>query len=210
MRTRQPLPSFYRKIHDEVMRACNTGSLSCSHSLVPFMPQISGDDVHALPSAIRLLLRRLLFIDPPWTENGVSWGSTEEIQQESAFLNVPDSISCRWSCPCGPQYFPYRGGVPGENNCRESLFALRSNPDHCGISGILAQFRDCCEAADLYTRIGNRMYSLGDHRPPSPGARIDRCFLFPRHLQSVSLACLPAQLFCLVDLAFYVRGSCID
>lgn len=111
--------TFFRKIHDEVKHACETKSLVCSHSVIPFMPQLNRDQFGALPTVLGQLLRRLLFIDAPWTENGASWGSIDAIQQDAGFLNVLN-------------YLPAAGVAPSSSNistialsCRVKTLVIR-------------------------------------------------------------------------------------
>lgn len=80
--------SFYRRIHDEIERACKTGTLTCSRSPLPFLPEIGTKQLRDMPKTAWSLLRKLLFVDPPFLLEQSSFGSVKQVAEAAQFLHV--------------------------------------------------------------------------------------------------------------------------
>ncbi|HSU31175.1 MAG TPA: hypothetical protein VLJ11_08055 [Bryobacteraceae bacterium] len=84
--------AFYRRVHDEVEHACEARTISCDHSLIPFMPKMGVQELRAVPKSLNAFFRKLIFKDPPSIDAGPSFGSNEQVQSAAAFLNVYNYI----------------------------------------------------------------------------------------------------------------------
>jgi hypothetical protein len=79
---------FYASLVEEIDAACRQGDLTCSESVVPFMPQLSQDHFVMLPAALKRALD-ISFYWAPVPQAGNSWGKGETLQDIQRFLGHP-------------------------------------------------------------------------------------------------------------------------
>jgi hypothetical protein len=56
---------YFERLTNEIRDACNRGRLSCTSSAVPFMPQVTSTQLHAIPATTLRAIELLTFIDRP-------------------------------------------------------------------------------------------------------------------------------------------------
>ena len=87
--TARAASNFYSKMRNEIKRACNSGTISCYHNPVPFMPRFEPGEIYRIPASFESASKELLFIIPPSQDNANSIGLEDQIRSASSFLNAP-------------------------------------------------------------------------------------------------------------------------
>jgi hypothetical protein len=82
--------NFYRKVHNEIKKACRSGTISCYHNPLPFMPHINKDQWLRAGFSFKAALIVLSFQNPPLQNDANSIGADDQIRAAAAFLNVPN------------------------------------------------------------------------------------------------------------------------
>lgn len=84
----QAAATFYRKVHDEIKRACDARTISCYHTVLPYIPHVDRNQLTHAAGSLQTALLDLSFLQPPPESEPSSIGSDDSLRRASSFLNL--------------------------------------------------------------------------------------------------------------------------
>ncbi len=81
---------FYRNVTAEIKKACDSGKVSCSHTLLPYISTLDAAQKSKIRASFIASIRRLAFIDLPAAAPDASLGPDDQIALAAWFLNTPN------------------------------------------------------------------------------------------------------------------------